>query len=285
MQSLNESDDTLLPSPTPLVARMVYGLAALNMLILVAALLLGNYQHVLRHIGVPTLQLPFADVRTITGGAMSAREGLDPMVDNPEDPWRRPMNYPRVWQQLFHWPLTHADAPLLAAVFIGFFFLGNALLLPLYDSLRTALWGALALASPAVWLALERGNNDMLIFGLLAAVPLLAVRLPWVGAGLISMAGLLKLFPVFALASLWPSSPRKTVYAAIAATLLLLGAYGLWSADDLRRIAHGTPEQHSLSYGIGVLPGAIAKQIGAPGLKRVLELAGLAIFLFSVAFA
>lgn len=43
----------------------------------------------------------FADIRVLTDGAETYREGIDPMVSNPHDAAQRRLNYPRVWQSLY----------------------------------------------------------------------------------------------------------------------------------------------------------------------------------------
>ena len=39
-----------------------------------------------RRLGVPTLSPPLADMRTLQGALLSEARGLDPQVDNPNDP-------------------------------------------------------------------------------------------------------------------------------------------------------------------------------------------------------
>ncbi|MDA0348673.1 MAG: hypothetical protein O3C43_19480 [Verrucomicrobia bacterium] len=68
------------------------------------------------------MPLSFSDLRVITAGAESRREGLDPMVDNAKDPWKRQLNYPRVWQQIVHLGISQNHTVPIALVMIGSFF-------------------------------------------------------------------------------------------------------------------------------------------------------------------
>lgn len=42
----------------------------------------------------------FADLRTIQGAVIGTPNGADPQIYNPNDPWGRVMNYPKIWIQI-----------------------------------------------------------------------------------------------------------------------------------------------------------------------------------------
>jgi hypothetical protein len=112
--------------------------------------------------------------------------------------------------------------------------------------LETLLYG-LALGSPAVLLAVERGNIDLIIF-VLCVGGLLAVNRGGpsptaAGVALILLATLLKLYPVFVLAALIPRT-RLAVGA-----LLLAAIYALLTLPDLALISQGTPRSVLFAYG------------------------------------
>ena len=68
-----------------------------------------GYDETWRLWNIPTMTPHFADLRSITAGAESYARGLDPMVNNPADPWGRAMSYPRIWQGLFLFDLDQGD--------------------------------------------------------------------------------------------------------------------------------------------------------------------------------
>ena len=63
-------------------------------LLFIILLILYGYDNTWRLWNIPTMSPHFADMRTITHGAESYAQGLDPMIENPGDPWHRRMNYP-----------------------------------------------------------------------------------------------------------------------------------------------------------------------------------------------
>lgn len=112
---------------------------------------------------VPAMTPHFADLRTITGGAESYAQGLDPMVQNPGDPWGRTMNYPRIWQSLYYFGIDQRHTTIFGLILISLFFLGVVLLLPNANP-PTIFLVLAAVFSPATLLGIERGNIDLLIF-------------------------------------------------------------------------------------------------------------------------
>ena len=108
-------------------------------------LLIGGRTATLNAIGVPTMELPFADVRTVTGASIALAQGLDPLVSNPGDPWLRPLNYPRIWLVLPHVGFGPQHSELLATFFCFTFLLGLYLLSRLATTPAIAFTMALAL--------------------------------------------------------------------------------------------------------------------------------------------
>src|SRR5258708_3409111 len=73
---------------------------------------------------IPTLSPHFADLRVITAGSESYAKGHDPMINNPADPWGRPLNYPRVWQSLYLLGINQSHTTCLGISLIFLFVLG-----------------------------------------------------------------------------------------------------------------------------------------------------------------
>ncbi len=213
---------------------------------------------------IPVMSPHFADLRTITGGAESARMGLDPMLENPGDPWGRTMDYPRIWQGLFALGIDHSDTVLLAVIMIAAFAAGLFLFVKDFDR-RTAWIMAAAVFSPAVLLGIERGNNDLLIFFLMAAALMALRNRPAVAAGLITLGGMLMYFPVFALAALL-REPRRRFLALAGTSLGVLVVYVLLTFKQVLLIGRGELRGTTISYGFNVLHTSLADHFGSRGL-------------------
>ncbi|MBL9076046.1 MAG: DUF2029 domain-containing protein [Planctomycetes bacterium] len=214
-------------------------------------------------LGVPTMQPRFADVRPITGAAVALQQGLDPLQSNPGDPWQRALNYPRVWLLPAWLGLGPAHSEALALVFLALFAAGLWCLLPLAQTTgQTALLAALAFA-PVTWLAIERANNDVVVFALLALAAACWRRRPGTGTGLVGAAAVLKLYPVFAAAAL-AGLPRARALRLAALLGLGFGVYVLAQAGDLGAIRANSLAWNRISYGITQLPDALAANTGWP---------------------
>ncbi len=231
----------------------------------VIGLLLGVYgfDNTWRLWNIPVMNPHFADLRTITGGAESARLGLDPMLENPGDPWGRTMDYPRIWQGLFALGIDHRDTALLAVIMITGFLAGLFLFVRDIDRL-TAWVMAAVVFSPAVLLGIERGNNDLLIFFVLAAALMALRNRPALATGLITLGGMLMYFPVFGLAALL-RLPRRRFLTLATASLGVLGIYVLLTFRQVLLIGRGELRGTTISYGFNVLHAYLQDQLGAPG--------------------
>lgn len=203
-----------------------------------------------RVFGFPDAAIPYSDSTVIVYGSDELAQGRDPLVSNPKDPWGRPLNYPRVVGQIAQgMGLGLGDDALLGRTFVLIFIVGViALLAPLPAG--SALGVALLLFSPPVMFALERGNLDLLVFGLLAttcfAAPLLllSVVLPLLCA--------VKIYPAFALPAGWLLARGRARFVWLAAALACV-AYGWFIFPDLRLIRAATPHWHESSWGVSTL--------------------------------
>lgn len=191
------------------------------------------------HVGIPTMSPYFADLRIIQGAVSSAADGLNPQLNNPYDPWTRPLNYPRIWVTMGQWVHLTSEAPFLI-VGVGFVgvFLACALHLLWQFPSRSII---IALCSSATLLCIERGNTDLLMYGLIY----LSCRTPYpILRGLTFLAAVIaKLYPLLAGLCL-PLKPQR---------LLLIGlpviGY-LWVINDqLTPISHENTAIGWGSYG------------------------------------
>ena len=215
-----------------------------------------------RDVGVPRNKWAFTDIALVTAGWECSRQGYDVLVDNPCDRFDpRPMNYPRVW--LVGAPLGlggGATTPLAIVLLCGFvaslwFLLGR-------PSAREALLWIVLLCSPPVLLALERANNDLLIFTLLTvAIWLTARSSVYIGTAVIGIAAVLKLYPVVAVGVLLRRERQKWLQA-FGVLVLGFAVYVMATRHDVALISAGTPNGIAYSFGAGALLDGVASDKG-----------------------
>lgn len=187
---------------------------------------------------IPTMSPPFADMRTVQGSLITIEAGLNPQIDNPGDPWNRPMNYPSAWIWLakyFHIQNESNYLIFVALMVVGFLVSCYAMLRK-YPSLSLLL----ACFSGSTLLAVERGNNDLIIFTLL----LIAASSPrMLSVVTIMIATLLKIYPVLAIPAFLKDF--RTV------ALMLIGSFlvVILLLPQLTSIQSATPISGGLSYG------------------------------------
>jgi hypothetical protein len=219
---------------------------------------------------IPTMTPHFADLRTITGLSFTLLQGLNPMLNNPGDPWQRPFNYPPIWKVLVWIGVRPQHTTLIGILFIGLFFIG--LCLPFAElPWAETFFLMLGVLSPAVLLGIERANTDLLIFFLVSiAAWLLGRSTAWATLAF-QMAIFLKLYPLFSLVALTRLSKR--VCLSIAGLILAISTlYFLINFREILLAFQATPKSHNLSYGISVLPQRLERSPFAPFAKPALYL-------------
>ena len=205
------------------------------------------------HVGVEPGDKSFADLRSVTSAWDCQRKGIQAFPNNPCDPFHRPANYPRIWIQLGRVGLGENDTvPLGIAIAVLFFVSALAVTGPL-KPWEGAVYGA-ALIAPATMLGVERGNVDLIVFALVVLGVLLVRRNAWAGAAPIVLAGILKLFPAFAVVVLLRLRRR---WPAALASIVVLGVYVLATLQDIRTLRHVIPRVVVNSYGAGVVVEAL----------------------------
>jgi hypothetical protein len=203
----------------------------------------------------------YLDSQAVLAAVDAVRHGLDPYAANPLDPLFRNHKYSDWWFALRWLGLTGEDNFAVGTAWIALFAVAvGSTVRP--RTLREAGWLALLLVSPPVLLAVNRANNDLVIFAVLAATGAAAAGTSTVrqvlAVGLLSLATGLKFYPVVAaLGFLWvrplPRMPALLLFALLAAGLTLAG---VWP-----QVVHG---QFPIPSGLHLL--------GAPLLGRDLGL-------------
>jgi hypothetical protein len=188
---------------------------------------------------VPAMYPYFADLRTIQGSIDSEANGLNPQKMNPGDPWGRPMNYPSVWFDIANFFKLSDDLYFLifGIVIVLSFLLSSAYLVGRFPSA----WILIALFSGSTLLAIERGNNDLFVFFLI----FLSLFLPQIFQILvISIAFLLKIYPVFAILSVAIEKRKWWIFLS----LLFIVSWVLF--PQYSDISSGNSARGFLSYGL-----------------------------------
>lgn len=195
--------------------------------------------------GVGIMIPSFGDLRSVTTAADAYREGLNPFISNPYDPWNRPFNYPVLWKLFFFIPaVTESNSSTLGFVLFFVFFFSIAFFIKRINKHGlVALF--LVLLSPSTMLALERGNVDILIFFFMA---LMITSTSIIRSMLLLFFGIaFKLFPLFASLILIFKWAKKKLPIAIFFALVAL--YILCMHQDIIRVAQKTQYGTIYSYG------------------------------------
>ncbi len=249
-------------------------------LFICASFLLYGYNKTWQLWNIPVMRRPFADLRTITGGAESFAQGFDPLYENPGDPWNRRMTYPRIWQYSFALGINQSHTKYIGGIFAVLFFLGILIAFFAVDKM-TALILSIVIFSPAVLLGLERGNTDLFIFFLLSIALLLGRFSTILSLSLILLAAILKLYPIFGLSYLLKEARHKFLLL-MAVALGLFGLYIALTFEDFQQIYRATPRGTHIAYGLNVFWMRVTDQGSQFGpLAKVLSYSLVALVILS----
>ncbi|KHD05940.1 hypothetical protein PN36_11500 [Candidatus Thiomargarita nelsonii] len=194
----------------------------------------------------------FADLRNLTSGLECYRQGLDPLINNPCDPWDRPMNYPRIWLGLSSLGLDQSHTFLLGIVQAIIFYACLFMIIIKRLNVGEGLFYGLILCSPAVMFAVERGNNDIIVFVFLSLSFFLMQKRRILPYFLILMVSILKLFPIVSIiGALREEKTRSIFIVLITCTLFLIYVMSIWK--DVILIGATVPRATDISYGSRVI--------------------------------
>lgn len=220
-----------------------------------------------------TFKPDFADTAAILAAGEARQAGIDIYGRNPLDPYSRPHVYGPGWLITGALGLKVADAAWLGWILVGAFVATAAWLLAPRRASELVLAVALV-CSPPVLLGIGRGNNDLVVFIMLAAAVWLLLQPRWVhvlaGHVLIAVAALLKMYPAAATAVLllerrsadggdvgarWLPGwcPRPMLLAGFAATVAGCGLFVLLAWSHYSRVLGVIPNPPSIfAYGFSV---------------------------------
>ena len=224
----------------PLVALVTF--CALTALYLEASW--PTYRQVLGAWGVRAWPWPFLDTDTVLSAARCLREGADVYAFNPCDPEFRPYGYSPLWMLLLsHFGVTLWWIPWVGMAFFALFVFA-LWLLPAGRNREAVILICIGLLSSATVLAVERGNNDLVNFALVAGMAALMARSATarlLGYAMGLLAGLLKYYPMLVMLSALRERPARFL-AITAASIAVAIAAAMWTWHDLVRTWMIVPE-------------------------------------------
>lgn len=193
----------------------------------------------------------FLDFRLIPGGAESFRNGFEPSIENPYDPYQRIFNYPTFWRLFFYTNITQADTIWIVILMLILYFV-SVVLFPQKLSAPGALGMLLIIFSPASMLLYERGNVDLIVFFLCVLIVLVAKNSAYWTSALIIFGGFVKVFPLFGVTVLLREPKRKFFLLAVACLLPML-VYGFLTFERQSVVWDTYMRGQEASYGTFVL--------------------------------
>ncbi len=225
----------------------------------------------------------YADLRQVTATAGCITS--DPtwsMKSMTCDPFGRGYNYPSLWAHGFAiLGIDESSTELVALVFIGFF-VGAILLVSLLStwsvqpSVPLLSVSAAALAPPT-WLALERGNIDLLVFVTVTLTALASILhrglLP---PTLLAIASVLKIFP--AGAALILLRDRKHHPRSLWVFIGLMAVGSAFVVKEVPLIGQRTPQPTGAAFGASLLFQIMWNRLGLPESSVIPRLLGVLAF-------
>jgi hypothetical protein len=223
-----------------------------------SAMNITSFRAVLQGWGVAAMDHPFMDLRGVAAWCEASNEGKDPSavqtwIRIPGSSAMNPnflMNYSPVVLTLKNIGLTQEAVPWWG-IGLGLFYGLSVCSLAGSCTLKQALLWAFLFCSPASVLVMERGNIDILLFGLLV----LALRLrhlPFVEALVILGASSIKFFPIVSLLALWKENKPQAVSKGRTAVILASCLFLIFMAalsSRLPGIANSLSGQYQTCFG------------------------------------
>jgi hypothetical protein len=266
------------------IYRFVIPAAALLLFGMLAALWCGGprrvYFEALQLIGFQPFRFPFLDIHAVLAAAECQRHGIDIYLTNPCDVLGRVHVYSPLWLTIIPPFLDTSDTVWVGLILDLLFILSIAFLFRPATSAELLALGLTAL-SPVTVYALERANNDLIVFLLIVAGCALgsATRISRLGSYALSLsAGLLKYYPLVLLVFLARERRRDALGAAAvsAAVVLLLAVCD--HVELGKALANIPPLSYFAdSFSVLNLPFGFAEAVVGPRLRVALALPLLAI--------
>jgi hypothetical protein len=246
------------------------------------------YFGALRLLGVEPFSFPFLDTHAVLAAAECGRQGIQVYLSNPCDALGRPHAYSPLWLAIAPGSLGTSATGWVGASLDLLFLFSLAVVLRPRTARELLILGAAAV-SPMTVYALERANNDLVIFLLvICGAMLFTFPRPYrlFSYGLFVAAGLLKYYPL-ALVVLAASEERQDGLVIAAAAILALVFFAVAFYPELSLAAASIPAGASYftdAFSACNLPFGFAEALGK-GVARSLIAGSLLAALSGVAVA
>lgn len=216
-------------------------------------------------VGVPTMLPPFADMHFVLASLDCSRLGIPATERCPEAGYS--FIYPKTFYLLLPTGLSAQHTlPAAVSVFVGF-------IISMFAFLRSLTWKqccyvSILLCAPPTTLALERCNVDLVVVSLLAVAILCLEARHWsvLALSAITVAALIKVYPVAALTSAVGRVRRSHILAAAFACILGLGL----QVGHLQFINRNVPQTFWYSWGYPVVFMRLRPPLQSRGLEWLL---------------
>lgn len=236
--------------------------------------------------GVEPFRFPFVDLDTILSALRCRRLGVDVFSVNPCDALGRVFDYSPLWLAGAVFPVT-TDWIVPGGLAVDAAFLASLWLLPPGRGRWQAVIVTACVLSTPVAFAMERANNDLVIFVLAAGAAALTQRslaVRMVGYGCALLAGLLKYYPLLVLVLLCRERARVCVPVVVACGLGLI----LFVALEFQELGRALPlipvgRYFGDMFGARTLPFGAADALGLSPLSARLAMVGLVVSSLTVA--
>ncbi len=232
---------------------IIFGLFLYSGVLIFSQYRFGDYRFLFRYMGVPAhIRNNFNDLRVITSAMDCVGAGKDPLTDGNCDP-KFIYNYPKIWYVLHYWGIGQKHTIPLAILFISAFLTTLFVFIKKLRFINGIIW-SMVIISPPVILSIERCNNDLIIFTLLAiSIHLLNKKniANYWGYLLILFGTFLKLYPVFALVTIFREFKPNRLKAGLFLGIPLI-AYAVLFFDELVLVNNRSPRP-SGNYAFGAL--------------------------------
>jgi hypothetical protein len=220
-------------------------IAGYVLLLFLAAGIAGKSK-VLSAAGAVQMSEHFADLSLFAAARQELDRGGDPYLNNPDDPWGRPFNYPKLWLSFMRFPPGWVPAMGFGLIIV--WLAGTAAWCGRFTTKQGLLGGALVCSPPMV-LAMERGNCDLIVF-LLALLALAALHrgLRLSAWATVFLAFVLKLYPVAGFV-IFLRQGWRTAWAWAVLSGAAVGCYIVLQRREISTVLHHTPADALMSFG------------------------------------
>ncbi|MBV8118709.1 MAG: DUF2029 domain-containing protein [Alphaproteobacteria bacterium] len=225
------------------------------------------YFAALRQFAFEPFRFPFLDIDAVLAAAQCNRAGIDVYMWNPCDVLGRPHVYSPLWLKIIPGFLD-TGARTAVGLGLGVLFVASIAATCRPKSRAEVLFMALTALSPMTVYALERANNDLVVFMLiLAGCAFLRASGPsrFAAYALYLIAGLLKYYPLALLIMLARERQRDAILAATVVTSLLLGLIVGDHAELAKALSNiPSPSYYGGSFAAVNLPFGLATALAVP---------------------